>query len=72
MENLGLIPGVLIGAMVFAAYHALAYSYNFTPIIYAFLFGLLAGLTTARFKSVLPGIVGHMMVNLFAFMTWLG
>ena len=72
MENLGLVPGVLIGGAVFAAYHAFAYSYNLTPIIYAFIFGVMTGLTTARFKSVLPGIVAHAIVNFLAYLNWLG
>ncbi len=71
MENLGLVPGVLVGGMVFAAFHAFAYSYNLIPILYAFGFGVMAGLTTAKFKSVLPGIIAHAIVNFLAFLNWL-
>jgi len=71
-EDAGLIHGALISAFAFAMFHGYVYGYNPLAMTMAFLFGVVAALVDFKYKSLLPGAVGHSIVNFFAYINWLG
>ena len=68
IEELGVVPGILIISTVFSLFHFMVYSSNIYLLAVAFVFRFLASLALVKFTSFLPGIVGHTTVNLIGFL----
>lgn len=66
-EVFGWIPGILISSLLFGIFHAYAYQLNIQMMFMALLFGLFAQFWDYKYKSMLPGLVAHTIVNAWAF-----
>lgn len=69
IEELGIVPGVLVSAFIFSVFHFLVYSANIYLLIAAFTFRALASIALVRFTSFLPGYVAHTIVNFIGFLS---
>lgn len=65
-EVFGWVPGMFISAAIFGLFHAYVYQLNFGMIFLAFVFGLIAQFIDYKYKSMLPGLVAHSVVNAWA------
>jgi len=70
-EDAGVVHGALVSAMLFAVFHAYAYGFNWVAMFVVFVFGAIAGFVDLAYKSVLPSLVAHMLINFAAFLSWL-
>jgi len=70
-EDAGVVHGALVSAFMFAVFHAYAYNYSYPAMFVVFVFGAIAGFVDLAYKSVLPGLVAHKLINLAAFLSWL-
>jgi len=65
-EQAGWVGGVIATSIMFAVFHVYVYQASFVPLLNAFIFGVLAQISDYKYKSVLPGLVGHMIINFYA------
>jgi len=66
-EMFGWIPGLFVSALLFGIFHAYAYQLNLQMMFMAFLFGLFVQFWDYKYKSMLPGLIAHTIVNAWAF-----
>ena len=71
-EDAGVIHGAFVSAFIFAVYHAYAYKFNIFAMMVAFVFGVISAFVDLIYKSQLPGWIAHTLINLSAFMFWMG
>lgn len=62
-EDLGAVPGILISSFLFMIYHGYVYQAAILPLLCCFGFACVAATLALKYKSVLPGLVGHGLVN---------
>jgi len=67
-ESFGIMPATVLSSFLFAIFHGYVYQAALVPLAIAFSFGCVACLVNFRYKSILPGLVGHIAINCVAVM----
>ncbi|RLI85929.1 MAG: hypothetical protein DRO98_06190 [Archaeoglobales archaeon] len=62
-EGIGVVPAALVSASTFAIFHFAVYQASIPAMFLAFLFGAFAAFADLIYKSGLPGLVGHIIIN---------
>ena len=63
-ETWGVVPGVLLSALIFMIFHWGLFGYNLQIQIFTFIFGILAAIMTGATRSIIPSIIMHYVINL--------
>jgi len=63
MERLGVIPGSIISGIVFAFFHWQIYGWMTNVLLALFLFRFISNIVMVLFKSVIPSVAAHVMIN---------
>jgi membrane protease YdiL (CAAX protease family) len=63
LERMGIVPALAISGALFAIFHFAVYHANVFYMFLAFMFRILAGLALIKFRSFMPGLIGHMLIN---------
>ena len=65
-ERLGIVPGALIAAVAFVAFHWRIYGWNFRILMAFALYRIVAGILSGVYKSVVPTSFPHLIINVLA------
>ena len=63
VEDLGIIPGLILTSFVFTVFHWLAFDQTFLLLAGAFGFSIVAGVLALRMRSIVIAVAMHIAVN---------
>jgi hypothetical protein len=63
-QILGVLAGIIGGALIFMLYHTVAYQYDQMALVSVFIFGIINTILLFTFRSVVPLIILHTINNL--------